>query len=215
MRHSPAGIDGASVKERTHAARFAADYEAHYGRLRDQIGRRVGDRHTAEDLAQEIFADHLERPESYDPEIAPLGAWLATIGRNRATDHLRRRRFSLPEEPERLARRLEDARAAAPEPPPWLDFETLAPHLERLTRPQRRVIFLRYWHRKTTDVIASHLGISEAAVRKHESRALRHLERRLVPLRERETASERNAMSLRWRFSPVLVTRRMRLAFGA
>lgn len=49
----------------------------------------VRDGATAEDLVQETFLRVWNRARSFDAERGSLGAWLLTIARNRALDHLR------------------------------------------------------------------------------------------------------------------------------
>jgi RNA polymerase sigma-70 factor, ECF subfamily len=61
-----------------------------YGRLiYSLIYRIVRNPATAEDLVQETFLRVWNRAQSFDAEKGSLGAWILTVGRNRAIDHLR------------------------------------------------------------------------------------------------------------------------------
>jgi RNA polymerase sigma-70 factor, ECF subfamily len=53
--------------------------------------RTLRDRAGAEDVFQQVFLEAWQRGPSYDPDRAPPLAWLMTIARSRAIDHLRRR----------------------------------------------------------------------------------------------------------------------------
>jgi len=73
--------------------------------------RVTGDRHMAEDSAQEVFVGFWRRPECFKPDRGSMRTWLATVARNRAIDALRveeaRRRRT-----DREARRRIDAQVA-------------------------------------------------------------------------------------------------------
>jgi RNA polymerase sigma-70 factor (ECF subfamily) len=61
-----------------------------YGRLvYSLIYRIVRNSSTAEDLVQETFLRVWNRVQSFDAERGALGAWVLTVARNRAIDHLR------------------------------------------------------------------------------------------------------------------------------
>ena len=61
-----------------------------YGRLAySLIYRVVRNAAVAEDLVQETFLRVWNRVQSFDAERGALGAWVLTVARNRAIDHLR------------------------------------------------------------------------------------------------------------------------------
>ncbi len=70
-------------------AAFAALYDRHARAVYGYAVRLVGDRTAAEDVTQEAFLA-LWRSRSYDPSRS-FTAWLLTVTRNAAIDHLRRR----------------------------------------------------------------------------------------------------------------------------
>ena len=67
-----------------------ADLYHRYSRLTySLILRIVRNASTAEDLVQETFLRVWNRVHSFDAEKGALGAWVLTVARNRAIDHLR------------------------------------------------------------------------------------------------------------------------------
>jgi RNA polymerase sigma-70 factor (ECF subfamily) len=136
----------------------------------------VGDRETADDLAQEVFLKAHRFRESYRPEFA-LSTWLRAIARNTLHDWLRARSgtplerlVALPaapgDEPLSPVERL-----PSPEPGPerWLhrrhERRRLRELLRGLTRPQRRVVWLRVVRELPYAEIAKLLGMSLDAVK--------------------------------------------------
>lgn len=51
----------------------------------------LGERGAAEDVQQQVFLEAWQRGDRYDPGRGRLAAWLMTIARSRALDHMRRR----------------------------------------------------------------------------------------------------------------------------
>jgi RNA polymerase sigma-70 factor, ECF subfamily len=71
-------------------AKAMVDLYDRYGRLTySLILRVVRDSATAEDLTQETFLRIWNRVQSFDAERGALGAWVLTVARNRAIDHVR------------------------------------------------------------------------------------------------------------------------------
>lgn len=125
----------------------------------------LGDRHLAEDAAQEAFAKaavHL--PRLRDP--GQFGSWLAAICRNEARDLCRARR-QLPIED---AGRVEQAQAEPDE-----TGEAIRAALKDLPEEAREVVFLRFYDGLSYDQISAVLGISEQAINGRLRRAKRKL----------------------------------------
>src|ERR1700675_282399 len=70
---------------------LAGIYDRHAGAAFRLAYRLLGDRGLAEEVLQETMLAVWNNAERYDPRIASLAAWLMTITRNRAIDHLRAR----------------------------------------------------------------------------------------------------------------------------
>ncbi len=125
----------------------------------------LGDRHLAEDAAQEAFAKaavHL--PKLRDPD--QFGSWLAAICRNEARDLCRTRRQV----------QIEDA-APSEQGSAEMDEagEAVRVALKDLPEEAREVVFLRFYDDLTYDQISAVLGISGQAINGRLRRAKRKL----------------------------------------
>ena len=153
---------------------FAEFYEASYARLVALVAAMVGDRHQAEDIAQEAFARALTRwprVARYDlPE-----AWVRRVALRLTVDASRRARRSL-----RLSALLAAGQrggAVAGDP---LAATALSVALMRLPLPQRQVLVLYYLADLPVDDIARDCGVSATTVRTRLAAARRRLERELA-----------------------------------
>lgn len=131
----------------------------------------LGDRHLAEDAAQEAFAKaavHLPKLRKADQ----FGCWLAAICRNEARSLARTRRTS---------RR--DGEAPVQKTPAGGDEtgEVVKAALNQLPAEAREVIFLRFYDGLSYDRISAVLGISEQAIngrlRRAKQKLAEHLRR--------------------------------------
>jgi RNA polymerase sigma-70 factor (ECF subfamily) len=131
----------------------------------------LGDRHLAEDAAQEAFAKaavHLPKLRKTDQ----FGYWLATICRNEAKNLSRVRRKT----------RIDDE-IAGEGPPAGADetAEVVRAALKGLPSEAREVVFLRFYDGLSYDQISAVLGISEQAIngrlRRAKKRLAEHLRR--------------------------------------
>ena len=126
----------------------------------------VGDRHLAEDAAQQAFAKaavHL--PKLHKPE--QFGRWVAAICRNEARDLVRERRELLTEEPPEV---VEQAGTGPDEV-----GEALKKALGQLPAEAREVVYLRFYDGLSYEQISAVLGISEQAINGRLRRAKRQL----------------------------------------
>jgi len=131
----------------------------------------LGDRHLAEDAAQEAFARacwNLKRLR--DP--SRFAAWLGRICRNQAKDMARRRK--------RL-RSLPDTAAMPERSNPAADVDTVRDAIAALPTRAREVIYLRYYDELSYEQISAVLGISGQAIngrlRRAKQAIARYLER--------------------------------------
>jgi len=125
----------------------------------------LGDRHLAEDAAQEAFAKaarNLPRLRKADQ----FGRWVAAICRNEARDLSRARRQPRidDETPEAQGPRRADETA-----------EAVKAALNQLPSDSREVVFLRFYDGLSYDQISAVLGISEQAINGRLRRAKRKL----------------------------------------
>lgn len=114
----------------------------------------LGDRHLAEDAAQEAFAKAAVKLPQLKKENRFAG-WLAVICRNVAKDMARRK--------ENL-RTTDDLSMIAATAETDDDAEAVRKALNQLSAPAREVIFLRYYDGMSYEQISSVLGISEQAI---------------------------------------------------
>ena len=125
----------------------------------------LGDRHLAEDAAQQALAKAaVNLPRLHQAER--FGGWLATICRNEARDLARFFRDS----PVEAQRPVEESPSVATEV-----GEAVTQALNRLSPEAREVVFLRFYDGLSYEQISSVLGISEQAINGRLRRAKRAL----------------------------------------
>jgi RNA polymerase sigma-70 factor, ECF subfamily len=141
-----------------------------YGARVHGIVRRVLiDEALAEDVVQETFMALWVKPERFDPRRGGLAAYLCTVARSKAIDHVRREERSrrnsatldLPSEPS--AEPISDDRR--------LVLDAIA----RLSYLQREALFLAYFRGLTYREVASFLKVPEGTAKTRLRDALRAL----------------------------------------
>lgn len=138
--------------------------------------RALGDQSAAEDVTQQVFVKAWRRSASYDPERAPLGAWLVGITRNCIADAFAERtRHVRTTDPTVV-----EETAAAPESEFDLAERALvAGELDRLDDVPRRVMRLAFYDELSHREIAERLGLPLGTVKSHIHRSLARLRTRL------------------------------------
>jgi RNA polymerase sigma-70 factor (ECF subfamily) len=150
-------------------------YERYHLSIFRYLYYKVGDPHTAEDLASEVFVRMIAALPGYQPNHIAFQAWLFQIARNLAIDHYRKAKL-------RDHLHLEDHLVAG-EDDPVNTFEqgmtstVLKKALTKLPDEQRDVIVMRF---------VSGMPISEVAQSLHKSEnSIKGLQRRgLIALRD-------------------------------
>ena len=184
---------------------LAALYDRHSGVVYAAAMRVSRDPSVASEVVQETFLALWDRAERFDPSRGSLSAWLATIARNRAVDHLRaagrHQRAATFSSFAAFGQADEDANAtvewltssgtligsAEPELAPELALtgkETRAliqDAVASLDPNERSVIELAYAGGLTQAEIAAHLGWPLGTVKTRTKRALRRLRDQLEP----------------------------------
>lgn len=141
-------------------------YRKYKARVYSLVLRVVEDRSAAEEILQDTFFRLWQRPEYFDPNKGPLIAWLLTIARNLALDHLRKE-----------SRRIQSC-VLTSEGTPFLETvpdmaaladPSLAPTLRKalleLPPNQRTAIELAYFEGLTHSELAERLGESLGTVK--------------------------------------------------
>ena len=125
----------------------------------------LGDRHLAEDAAQETFAKAaVKLPQLRQTD--KFAGWLATICRNQARDMARR---------ENVTQVNDEVLATATETHRDDSGDAVRQALKKLSSPARELIFLRYYDGLSYEQISKVLGISEQAINGRLRRAKRKM----------------------------------------
>jgi RNA polymerase sigma-70 factor (ECF subfamily) len=196
------------------SAGYADLYMRYFERVYSYFRVLLRDTHEAEDLTQQVFVRVLEALPRYERRRQPFRAWLFTIARNLAVDHLKRSNRLQLEEPADVARRRETNGEAEPEQEKldWIVDRELLLFVERLPTTQRQVLVMRFMLDLSAGEIAEILGTSSDVVRQHQTRAIRLLRERLAGIgRTPERLERRTPMRRGTRQSRVLRRRRFSL----
>ena len=172
-RAGPAGCGG--HHEDAPADRCRAWYEAYGPLVYRYIRFHVNSADTAEDLTADTFLKALRFLDHFDPRKGSVRAWIFRIADNTLRDHHRRSRT----QPQVSLSDLRDLAADAPSPEEHLLWKEQVARLlkavAQVSRRDRELVSLRYGSGFQSSAIAEILGMSESAVRKGLSRALRRL----------------------------------------
>ena len=152
-------------------SRFAELYEGNFERVYAFIVRRVGNRHTAQDLTSDVFHQALANIGRFEWRGAPFAAWLFRIAANAVIDHAQRaareRKLPDPDDPEEIS--LEEVHHRA----------RLFQLVDELPADQRRVVTMRFAEQQSVREIARQLGRTEGAVKQLQFRGLENLRARM------------------------------------
>jgi RNA polymerase sigma factor (sigma-70 family) len=158
--------------ERRSDATFTELVRRHVDLVYSAAFRMTGEAHSAQDVTQAVFVA-LAQSAAGLTHHPVLSGWLHTTARNLAAKQVRTavRRQQLEQEAAAMNELLSNASDVS--------WEEIAPHLDaaigELTGPERNLVLLRYFERKTAGEIGGLLGISEEAAQKRLSRAVERL----------------------------------------
>lgn len=157
--------------------RLAGMYEEYFTRIARYAYIHIGNRHEAEDLAEDTFMRALESLKTYRERGVPVQAWLFKIAHNLVVDHLRKktRRRTLPVDDCRTDSG-EDAEAVAETK---IEVERVKKAMKELTPEQQEVISLRFFSGFTSKETAAIMDKNDGAVREMQRNALIRLRRLL------------------------------------
>jgi RNA polymerase sigma-70 factor (ECF subfamily) len=159
-------------------AAFDELYERYSPRVFGYLFQRLnGNAEEAEDLTADVFTRVFEKIDGFQPQGAPLSAWVFRIAHNRLIDSARRRpratQVGLDEAPEVAAG------PALGDVDQVMALEQITAGLAQLTKEQREVIVLRFLEEKSLAETAAIVGRNEDAVKKLQARGLASLKRRI------------------------------------
>jgi RNA polymerase sigma-70 factor (ECF subfamily) len=134
-----------------------------------------GNAEEAEDLTADVFTKVYEKIDGFQPQGAPLSAWVFRIAHNRLIDSVRRR-------PRQTHVTLDDAPELTSGPVfgginQQVAMDQIKAGLTRLTNEQRQVIVLRFLEGKSLAETAAIVGRNDDAVKKLQARGLASLRR--------------------------------------
>ena len=116
----------------------------------------VRDRHEAEDITQNVFAKLMTAIQRYEERDVAFAAWITTVARNLALDHMRARR-QIPFEEVRTS-------DEGHEQTGFERSQCLREALQQLPIEQREVLVLRHIAGLSPREIADRLGKSESSI---------------------------------------------------
>lgn len=146
-------------------------YAEHGSRVMSYLAHAMRDRQAAEDVCQEVFVEVWRKGAAYDSARGTTGAWIMTIARARAIDHMRKR---VPEPRDTT----EPSAALVEEFDPAASVEALderwqmATLLDELPQDQAAVLRLRFHADLSQTEIADMLGVPLGTVKTRMARAL-------------------------------------------
>jgi len=149
-----------------------AAYRAHGTELFGFALRSLRDHGLAEEAVQETFLRAWRAADRFDPEIAPLRAWLYSIMRNVVVD-MTRARAARPQLSDGVAV-IDLASGSDPFDKALVSWQ-VEEALRRLGEDHRRVLLETYYRARPYAEVASELGIPEGTVKSRVYYALRAL----------------------------------------
>jgi RNA polymerase sigma factor (sigma-70 family) len=193
---------------------FTPLYKCYFERVYGYMRVAIKDRHEAEDLAQQVFAQVFEKLPDYEERSQPFRAWLFVVARNYVVSFMRKQERIDVVEPAEIDRRrdrgVEDDRTAA-WVLEWIKGADLFILFERLPLPQRQVLALRFLYGLETKEIAETMKRTETDVRGLQHRGLVFMRKRLKALGRIGEDGELLTMRARFQQAPVLRSRRFML----
>lgn len=143
---------------------FGEIYETYFSRVYNYISYRINDHTDVEDLVSMVFGRVIERHGDYDPDRAPLEAWIIGIAKNAVTDYFRGRS----RHPVAQWDGMEDCLAGGEQPEMICvkneENRRLLEALNGLGDRERQVVALKYGADMGNKQIARLMGLSESNV---------------------------------------------------
>jgi len=143
--------------------------------------RVTGDRHMAEDVAQEVFVGFWCRPECFNPGRGSMRTWLQTVARYRAIDALRVEEASRRRTDREARRRMDHAPDIGDAIVARQGADDLWTAVQSLDEHRREAIVLAYIGGRTYRQVAEDLGVAEGTIKSRIRTGLHQLAVALSP----------------------------------
>lgn len=158
---------------------LAQIHDTYFAPIFRYVAFRVGDRHTAEDLASEVFTRFLSALRDRTAPQNTLRGWLYGVAARVVSDHYRKH-YRAPQV------ELDESIVSSESNPAdivevMLTHEDLKQAMSELTDEQQNVISLRFGYELPIQEVARTLGKTEGAIKQLQARAIAALARKLAP----------------------------------
>jgi RNA polymerase sigma-70 factor, ECF subfamily len=162
---------------------FRMLYERTSGYLMAIVLRICRDRHTAEDLLQDIYVQVWRRAASFDPKVGTAMGWLTVIARNRAIDHIRSHSRTHAQMADNMQQELDRLPALTPGVEQMSDLRAVVDGLTQLPADHGKAVLMAYYNGWSREELAQHFSVSENTIKTW-------LRRGLIALRARMDGDE-------------------------
>lgn len=154
---------------------FEDFYEGNYRRVLNYVRNKITVNEDAEDLVSEVFLYCYNNFSSYDPEKSSITTWLYLIVNSRIKNYYRDHSITYVDY-ESVVDTMQDQNINLDQGI-YLEqlHNALMKAIRGLPERQQRIVMMRYFENRSSDEIASELGISPGNVRVLLSRALTKL----------------------------------------
>ncbi len=154
---------------------FESLVQRYQGPIIGMVRNLIGDEHTCEDIAQEVFFAAYKKLRTFDESQSKFSTWLFTIARNKSINYARRKKIiSFVKLPDNVESNIDTDTAERTEL-----FEKLNGLLQKLSNAQKRAFTLAEFENLSYEDIAQIEGIRLGTVRSRIHRAKKKIAKAL------------------------------------
>lgn len=155
---------------------FDEFYQLWHQRTVQYIYKKIGNLQDAEDIAGDVFLYCLDHYSNYDPARSSVSTWLFLVVNSRIKNYYRDTKDHVALDA--VEGLISDDQVDLDECLYWEDvLKKVAVAVEQLDERKQKIIKLRYFEEKTSDEIATIMGITPVNARVMLSRAINALEK--------------------------------------
>lgn len=156
---------------------FGQLYDMYFDKVFRYAYYRVGNRHEAEDIAEQVFLKALESIPGFEWRGIPFSAWLLRIASNLVIDYYRSNKYKTVDIEEETNLALDDSHDPEYSAIREFDRKEVIKAIMSLTEDQQQVIIMRFIADMTNEEVANAIGKNVGAVKALQHRALGSLSR--------------------------------------